>query len=219
VEDIDMPATTSPAQEHPVPSTPAPLEADSPIRRLTAADANRAFDLLTLAFENDPPSRWIWQDRRQFLEAFPRFAKAFGGVATDLGTAHCFGDFGGISLWLPPGVFPDEEALADVIEQTLSGDRREAMYSIIGQMELYHPVEPHWHLPLMGVVPEHQGRGIGSALLRRMLERCDREQLPAYLEATSSRNILLYARQGFEAAGCIQVEDCPPIVPMVRQPH
>ena len=214
-----MPAATSSLRERSVGSTSALAETDSLIRKITQADANHAFDVLTLAFESDPPSRWIWQDRRQYLEAFPRFAEAFGGVAADLGTAHSFGDFGGISLWLPPGVFPDEEGLAAVIDQTLSGQRREAMYSIIGQMELYHPVEPHWHLPLIGVAPEHQGRGIGSALLRNMLERCDQEGLPAYLEATSPRNILLYARHGFEAAGCIQVEDCPPIVPMVRQPR
>lgn len=214
-----MPATTSPLLEQRVPSIPVPMEADSAIRQLTAADATRALDVLTLAFESDPPSRWIWRDRRQYLEAFPRFAEAFGGVALDLGTAHCFGDFGGVSLWLPPGVFPDEEGLVDVIGQTLSGERREAMYSIIGQMEIYHPVEPHWHLPLIGVSPEHQGRGIGSALLRHMLRRCDRDQLPAYLEATSPRNILLYARHGFEAAGCIQLDDCPPIVPMIRAPR
>lgn len=214
-----MPATNLPVRQHRIPAIPVPLETDSAIRPLSAAEANRAFDVLTLAFESDPPSRWIWQDRRQYLEAFPRFAEAFGGVAADLGTAHCFGDFGGISLWLPPGVFPDEEGLAAVIDQTLSGQRREAMYSIIGQMELYHPVEPHWHLPLIGVDSEHQGRGIGSALLRNMLERCDQEGLPAYLEATSPRNILLYVRHGFEATGCIQVQDCPPIVPMIRQPR
>jgi hypothetical protein len=30
-----------------------------------------------------------------------------------------------------------------------------------------------------------------------MLERCDREQMPAYLEASSSHNILFYQRHEF----------------------
>ena len=142
-----------------------------------------------------------------------------GSAAADLGTAHCFGDFGGVSLWLPPGLSPMRKVGPLLLTKHCPGERREAMYSIIGRMDLYHPVEPHWRLPLIGVAPEHQGCGIGSALLRRMLERCDRDQLPAYLEATSPRNILLYARHGFEAAGRIQVDDCPPIVPMIRQPR
>ena len=35
--------------------------------------------------------------------------------------------------------------------------------------------------------PELQGRGIGSALMQPVLERCDRDGMPAYLEATTPR--------------------------------
>jgi hypothetical protein len=54
------------------------------------------------------------------LEAFPRFARAFGGGAVDLGTAHYYEGFSGVALWLPPGVGPDEATLVRIIQDTVS---------------------------------------------------------------------------------------------------
>jgi GNAT superfamily N-acetyltransferase len=106
-----------------------------------------------------------------------------------------------------------------VIEDTVAGERKNAILSMFEQMDAYHPREPHWHLPLIGVDPASQGRGVGSALQRHILEQCDRQKAPAYLEATSPRNASLYERLGFEALGSIQVADSPPVVPMLRKPR
>ena len=55
-------------------------------------------------------------------------------------------------------------------------------------------------------------------MLSQALSACDGQKLPAYLEATSPRNIRFYQRHGFEALGSIQVGDAPPVVPMRRNP-
>jgi GNAT superfamily N-acetyltransferase len=106
-----------------------------------------------------------------------------------------------------------------VIEDTVADERKRTVFSVIEQMETYHPTEPHWHLPLIGVDPARQGRGIGSALQRHVLDQCDREEALANLEATSARSVPLYERLGFEALGSIQVADSPTIVPMLRRPR
>ena len=59
----------------------------------------------------------------------------------------------------------------------------------------------------------------GAALLRHALDRCDREDLPAYLESTNSRNISLYLRHGFVAVGEIRAGSSPIVVPMLRLPR
>ena len=192
--------------------------AESLIRTATAADAERCLAVLTLAFSGDPPCRWTWPDPRQYLEAFPRFAKAFGGGAIEHGTANYYEGFSGVALWLAPGVAPDEAALMSVIEDTVAATRRDAMFSMFEQMDAFHPREAHWHLPLVGVDPAHQRKGIGAALLRDVLNACDRLTVLAYLEATSPLNVPLYERHGFEALGSIQVADAPPVVPMLRKP-
>lgn len=184
----------------------------------TAADAERCVAVLTLAFASDPPCRWAWPDPQQYLEAFPRFARAFGGGAIERRTAHYYADFAGVAFWLAPGAAPDEASLVKVIQDTVTTARRDAMFSMFEQMDAFHPREAHWHLPLIGVDSAHQGKGIGTLLLRHVLDECDRQKLPAYLEATSPQNVPLYERHGFAALGRIVVADSPPIVPMLRKP-
>lgn len=189
------------------------------IRTATADHTERCIAVLTLAFESDPAARWTWPDKKQYLQAFPRFAQAFGGAAIGLGTAHYYEGFGGVALWLPPGAAPDDESLMSVFQDTVDDDRRDSVFSVMEQMETYHPTEPHWHLPLIGVDPAMQGRGVGSILIRHALEKCDREGVSAYLEATSARSVPMYERLGFEALGSIQVGNSPQIVPMLRKPR
>ena len=193
--------------------------ADALIQTATPTDAERCIAVLTLAFGCDPPCRWAWPDPQQYLEAFPRFARAFGGGAIAHESANYCEDFSGVALWLPPGVAPDEASLVRVIQDTVAAARRDAAFEMFEQMDAFHPRDAHWHLPLIGVDPAHQGKGIGSALLRHVLHVCDTEKILAYLEATSPQNIPLYERHGFEVLGRIQVADSPPVVPMLRRPR
>jgi ribosomal protein S18 acetylase RimI-like enzyme len=105
------------------------------------------------------------------------------------------------------------------MDTTGSPAAREAGPAIFEQMAKYHPNEPHWYLPLVGVDPAQQGRGHGDALMRYALERFDREKMAAYLESTNPRNISLYRRHGFEELGTIQVGSSPTLVPMLRRPR
>ena len=121
-------------------------------------------------------ARWTWPDPQQYLEAFPRFARAFGGRAIEHGTANYHEGFRGVALWLPPGVAPDEASLVSVIQDTVAVAQRDAMFSMFEQMDAFHPREAHWHLPFIGVDPAHQGTGIGAALLRHVLNACDSQR-------------------------------------------
>ena len=59
------------------------------------------------------------------------------------------------------------------------------------------PKQPHWHLGPLGVVPERQGQGIGSQLLREFCGRVDASGRAAYLETDRPENVRLYERFGF----------------------
>ena len=189
------------------------------IRTAAKSDEGAVIDVIVLAFSSDPAARCSWPDPGVFLRTFPAFARAFGGNAFAHGGAHLADDCAAAALWLPPNVRPDEEALGALMQATVGGQTRSDAFAVLEQMSRYHPSEPHWYLPLIGVDPARQGKGYGSALMRYALAACDRDRALAYLESSNPRNVPLYERHGFELLGIIQVGSFPPVFPMLRKPR
>lgn len=181
-----------------------------------AADVERAVGVIVLAFSADPVARWVFPDPHEYLNHFPTGVRAFGGRAFAHGTGHHLNGFAGAALWLPPGVLPDEEALAEAITANVAAARQPEVFGVFERMGSYHPAEPHWYLPLIGVDPAHQRKGYGSVLLEHALSRCDQDHVAAYLESSNPANIPLYQRHGFRILDTIQVGSSPPIFPMLR---
>ena len=59
----------------------------------------------------------------------------------------------------------------------------------------------HWHLNIIGVDPQLQGKGHGSILLKSMLHQIDKEQLPCYLEVHEEKTVVMYRHYGFAVVG------------------
>jgi GNAT superfamily N-acetyltransferase len=149
----------------------------------------------------------------------PQIAQAFGGNGFAHDAAHVVDGGLAAAMWLPPGVEPDSDRLAAITDEHVPKDRLGDMMQVFDRMAAYHPSEPCWYLPIIGVDPAYQGRGFGSALLRYALERCDRDGASAYLESSNPRNIPLYQRHGFEIIGSIQAGSSPTMTPMLRRPR
>lgn len=198
---------------------PQSTETPHPVRSIDGTQADAAFATITLAFGTDPAARWSWPRADDFLRNFPLASRAFGGKAFALGTAHEIAGFAGVALWLPPGTSSDEAALAGLFERTTSAAIQQDSSQVFEQMAGFHPREPHWFLPMIGVDPSRQGQGLGDRLMAHALTRVDADGLPAYLESSNPRNIPFYERHGFEALGKIQHGKSPTIVPMLRQPR
>jgi GNAT superfamily N-acetyltransferase len=179
-------------------------------------DEDRALATITVAFSNDPVTRWVFEDPLLFLSCWPMVAKAYAGAAFPSGTADAIDDHAGVALWLPPGVGALDEALGARAFEAVPEPRRDEASAFFGQSGAFRLTEPHWYLSLIAVDVVKQGLGYGSELLRRGLARCDADRLPAFLEATSPRSKALYERHGFEAIGVIQHGSSPPMWPMLR---
>ena len=185
-------------------------------RTVEPDEADRALATILLAFGSDPAARWSYPDPRDYLRYFPDILRAFGGAAFTCGTAYQAGDFAGAALWLPPGVRGDEAGLESIFRASVPPERQDDLFRVFEGMASHHPKEPHWFLPLIGVDPRCQGKGLGSALMRHALERCDEDHLPAYLESSNPANIPLYERHGFVVLDKLQSGSSPTIVPMLR---
>jgi ribosomal protein S18 acetylase RimI-like enzyme len=189
----------------------------TPIRPANKSNQEQAIAVIMLAFATDPLTRAIYPDPHQYLRYFPDVIRLFCGNAFEHGTAYYIEGFSGAALWLPPNVHPREEEMNRLLEQTASEQNQKDVFAVLEQMSRYHPSEPHWYLPMIGVDPTKQGKGYGSALMRHALIACDGENEPAYLETANPRNVPLYERHGFELLGTIQIGSAPTVFPMLRR--
>jgi GNAT superfamily N-acetyltransferase len=189
------------------------------VRAVSEREQRAVIDVITLAFSTDPMARWAYPNPQTYLAIMPETIKAFGGNGFAHGTVHLVDGGGAAAMWLPPGVQPDSKRLEVLTEQNAPPERQADMTQVFEQMGRFHPEEPCWYLPLIGVDPTSQGRGYGSALLRHALVQVDRDSAPAYLESSNPRNVPLYERHGFEVLGSIQAGSSPTIVPMLRRPR
>ncbi len=192
------------------------------IGKATAGDVPGIASTLARAFFEDPVFRWAYPNddrRREVLPGiFTPFAEAFQRHDETYVADH----IGGTALWAPPGQAPVDDEHADEFNQRLeraAGADGERMFKVAELIDEHHPHGSYYYLQLLAVEPDSQGRGIGSALLEHMLERCDREGARAYLDATSPRNKRLYERHGFRATGQFAPDGGPPLWAMWREPN
>jgi GNAT superfamily N-acetyltransferase len=191
---------------------------------VVAADVPAVAESLARAFEDDPHFSWIvrgGQSRLARLQAaFEVFTRRIW-FPQDAGYTH--ERLIGAALWMPPGTWHvsvgTQLRLTPDTVRVLRGDSWRLIRAL-NFIERKHPRSPsHWYLPIIGVTPAWQGRGFGAALLRPMLERCDAERTPAYLEASTPRNRALYERHGFTVVEeCRYASDGPTLWRMWREP-
>ena len=152
------------------------------VRSATSSEQVQLVATIVLSFAADPVARWIWPDPHEYLAHMPAFTRAFGGNAFANDGAHCTDDLSGVALWLLPGVHLDEEAMGELMENTVEAATGEEMHELFEQEAAYQPDGDYWFLPLVGVDPACRGRGYGRALLEHALRQCDEQQSPAYLD-------------------------------------
>jgi ribosomal protein S18 acetylase RimI-like enzyme len=179
-------------------------------------EQDAVIDTLTLAFSTDPAVRYMFPNPAGYLKAFPRLAAAMAGSALAAGTAWVDDGGAAAALWLAPGAEADREAIIALVGETVAPERQAVLGALGEEMQAFHPDEPHWYLSMIGVDPSRQGQGLGAALLKAGLARCDADGLPAYLESSSPKNVPLYERHGFEVIGLIRPGDHPGLIPMYR---
>jgi ribosomal protein S18 acetylase RimI-like enzyme len=182
-------------------------------------DAPRLATALAAAFYDDPVFRWFSPDDGRRRAMLPSFFDVFVEAYLDHGETYADGGVAGGALWAAPSTDPLSAApvYAQRLEE-IAGVDAPRLFEIVETLEANAPQVPHYHLQFLGVAPERQGAGLGGALMAPILERCDRDGVSAYLEATSDRNRALYERHGFRAHGDIPLPGGPALWRMWRDP-
>ena len=191
-------------------------------RRATGEDFERLAEVLQRAFATDPVHLWMFPDESSRLRRQARLFRRVLAIYARAGAIWTTEDVAGASLWEPPRQSaPTVTQFMDFLLNIVPvfGRRAFTVARAMGPLAMLHPKEPHWYLAILGSDPERQRSGVGRALLAPVLARCDRERLPAYLEASREENIAYYERFGFELIAPYELPDGPSVYRMVRPAH
>ncbi len=170
----------------------------------------------------DPVFGWlIPNDARRRARLRHYFGIELRHFALPRGRVETTDDLAGAMLSLPPGRWR-VPLHATLLHGGVFGVRIAKAARLGATMEWRHTRlarEPHYYVRDIGVHPDTQGRGLGSALMRPTLDRCDREGRSAYIEASSERSAVLYERLGFQLIEELRVWGSPPLRLMLRPAH
>ncbi|WP_411088196.1 GNAT family N-acetyltransferase [Streptomyces sp. 061-3] len=192
------------------------------IRQAEAEDREQVVRLLDEAFHHDPVSGWVFPDEAHRRAVHGKFLGVFVDVTLAEGRIDLLEDGTAVALWLPvpAGAPTEEDTTPALMRATADPDNERA--ELVGRLTgAIHPHDrAHEYLLMIGVSPDRQGEGIGANLIADVLERCDRDGVPAYLEASSARSRRLYERLGFTFMGTtVELPDGPSMWPMWREPQ
>ena len=176
-----------------------------------------AIRLLARAFRDNPLNRAV--ARRRGARARERINRH--GMRAHLPHALCqgrvlaaqqAGALAGVLIAAPPWGYPFPALpwgarLRCLLGQGLGVAARWAQ--VYQALDARHPTDEHWYLGTLGVAPELQGRGVGTALLGRWLAEVDRDGLPAWLETDREKNLAFYGRAGFVEEHRVEVLGTP----------
>ena len=193
------------------------------IRKATKNDIPAIADVMAHAFQDDPLTGWVFRDAQRRPKYMRRFFAGRARILIRQNEIYTVDGCHAAAMWARPDEWHDPplqsmKELAGLatgirprhIPQTLRG---------LFQIESKHPKPPHWYLAVLGTHPDHQGNGYASALVKPVLDECDRLEIPAYLETGKERNVAFYNRHGFRVTEQFRLPNGPQVWLMWRDPR
>jgi len=199
------------------------------VSTLERSQLPKAGDVLARAFQDDPLYAYILADEEERRTRLPALFTALVRYTCVYGECTTTRALAGAACWLRPGktdltfwrILRTGFGLQASVAR-FSPQARDRFLGVMGYADDLHKRlmhGPHWYLWALGVDPDQQGTGIGSALLRPVLNRADELDLPCYLETQSEPNVRFYEKRGF---GVLEFGDVPghgvPFWTMAREP-
>lgn len=213
------------------------------VRQLPESEYLGAGLTLAQAFEDDQLARYFvdtpdrshwtkeekWDLHLNIMQCLT-FAHCIRGLVTTVGE-----DYGSVALWIQP--FANMDTMSTffqsgvwrlVYKLSRIGRRRffwetfptlhKTKVTVLGPRD-----ESSYYLVYLGTKRSARGKGYARQLIEHMSDRADREGRACYLESTSTKNLALYRRCGYETQRHIFIGDenagGVPLDIMVREPQ
>ena len=187
------------------------------VRAATPDDVDAGATVLGAAFQDDPGAIVFLPDDAERAAIMPEFFRTFvtAALSEDADIVVAGDLIEGVAVWFGPGHHgPSPEAMeahgfGGILERS-GPDATERLLAMLGEIEANHDrlaTEPHLRLDFIGVLPDRQGSGIGTALIEHGHERADGLGMACYLETFTVPNVQYYERRGYRVVGEFVIGD------------
>jgi ribosomal protein S18 acetylase RimI-like enzyme len=177
-------------------------------------DLDPAVAVMARAFQNDPLWHFLIRDPERRRDSLFPFFRAVLSLGIESQRAYGIGSsLEGVAVWIFPGQAPVRLSLS-VIGRFLRLSFSPFLFSVFKARNIFshfqilqqhYALEPHYYLQTIGVIPEAQGKGLASRLVRPFLEQADKLQCGTYTETMTPSNVGLYEHYGFRCVEEYQV--------------
>lgn len=190
------------------------------VRTATPADVDTVTKLLVDAFHGGDLSGWLIEDDEERRRVYWPYMAIYARHYLRHGQVDLIDPGLAVAVWTSVNAQPVPE-IVDYDEQLRRAcgpylPRFVALDRAIDGGHAKAPA-PHAYLVFLAVTPWRQRKGLGRAVLRHRHQQLDRDNVPAYLQATGANNRRLYRRLGYTDYGApLGIDDGPCLLPMLR---
>jgi len=164
-------------------------------------DRQRIIEILSASFDNNQSVAYIipMKSRAERIKGLMKYACQ---VCERYGVIVLSKDKNACALVLLPhtkrfsveGIYLDLKFILSVIG---IGNLRRVL-SRESLIKKQHPNEPFYYLWFIGVDPAITGQGLGTGLMKQLIEDAVNRKLPFYLETSTLQNLPWYQKMGFQ---------------------
>ena len=194
------------------------------VRLATMTDVPALARAFARAYVDDPLIAWVVPEPAGRARRLERFFRAELGamIRYRLREVLTTDERSAAAAWAAPGTcrIPAAKMIPGIPGGLraigVAGMRRSARaYNFL---QAHHPAETHWFLEGVATDPEAQGKGLATALIAPISERCDRDGVIAYLETQNPTNVSFYEHRGFVVTGEVDIPDGGPHMWLMHRP-
>lgn len=173
--------------------------------------------MLARAFYDDPAMSWTFPRDHKRMRQAERFWRIRLTHMAPQDEIYVTEDLSAAAAWTLPDRWHVSMRETGKLASMMLGPRLPVLFRGLQRLERAHPhAPPHFYLAVIGTDPSRQGEGLGTALLQPVLEICDRDGVPAYLESSKERNVDFYSRFGFRVKQEVRLPGGPRMWAMWR---
>ena len=175
------------------------------IRRIMSSEAEQVAYVTSLAFYNHPVYKAIYQTKDEelrqiikedYIDCYANYpwetfiAVLNGKIVGSIRSGFCTGKW-------HSGHSCSEEEYDYIVKQTNDDLSLEQRWKWLQKTsEIYDITTPHSHMGPLAIIPEHQGKGIGTKLMNDYFIRLN--GMASFLETFTESNVRFYGNRGYK---------------------